>query len=93
MPERYASSVVGGGVSGGGGWWFECSHISPGLVSSSTTDGFVPIDVGSPRLAGERLADVNVRRHRFGGGNVMVWGGNSAHHRTPVYELDDNISD
>ena len=38
------------------------------------------------RRPGQRFAGVNVRqRHRFGGGSVMVWGGMSIHHRTPIY--------
>ena len=42
---------------------------------------------------GERFADVNVRqRHRFGGGSVMVWGGISIHHRTPLYVVDGNLT-
>ena len=40
----------------------------------------------------ERFADVNVRQcHRFGGGSVMVWGGISIHHRTPLYVVDGNL--
>lgn len=45
------------------------------------------------RRPGERFADVNVRqRHRFGGGSVMVWGGISIHHRTPLYVVDGNLN-
>ena len=45
------------------------------------------------RRPGERFADVNVRqRHRFGGGSVMVWGGISIHHRTPLYVVDGNLT-
>ena len=38
------------------------------------------------------MADVNVRRHRFRGGSVMVWGGISIHHRTPLYVVDGNLT-
>ena len=45
------------------------------------------------RRPGECFADVNVRqRHRFGGGSVMVWGGISIHHRTPLYVVDGNLT-
>ena len=45
------------------------------------------------RHPGECFADVNVRqRHRFGGGSVMVWGGISIHHRTPLYVVDGNLT-
>ena len=45
------------------------------------------------RRPGERFADVNVRqRHWFGGGSVMVWGGISIHHRTPLYVVDGNLT-
>ena len=45
------------------------------------------------RGPGERFADVNVRqRHQFGGGSVMVWGGISIHHRTPLYVVDGNLT-
>ena len=45
------------------------------------------------RRPGERFTDVNVRQHhQFGGGSVMVWGGISIHHRTPLYVVDGNLT-
>lgn len=45
------------------------------------------------RRRGERFADVNVReRNVFGGGSVMVWGGFSFRHRTPLQVIVGNIN-
>ena len=45
------------------------------------------------RRPGERFMDATVRQHnQFGGGSVMVWGGFSYHHRTPLHVIDGNLT-
>ena len=45
------------------------------------------------RRMGERYQDARVRQRRaFGGGSVMVWGGISAHSRTPLVIIDGNLN-
>lgn len=45
------------------------------------------------RRPGERFADVAVREHdRYGGGSVMVWGGFSLHHRTPLHLVEGRLT-
>ena len=39
-----------------------------------------------------RLRDNLRTATRFGGGSVMVWGGISIHHRTPLYVVDGNLT-
>ena len=41
------------------------------------------------RRPGEQLADGAIQEvAAFGGGSVMVWGGISSHHKTPLYHVD-----
>ena len=45
------------------------------------------------RRRGERFHDATVReKNRFGGGSVIVWGGFSLHHRTPLYHIKGNLT-
>ena len=45
------------------------------------------------RRRGERFADATVREHdRYGGGALMVWGGVSLHHRTPLHLVDGRLT-
>lgn len=45
------------------------------------------------RRRGERYADVAVRQHdRYGGGSVMVWGGFSLNHRTPLHRVEGRLT-
>lgn len=45
------------------------------------------------RRRGEQLADDAIEeRNAFGGGSVMVWGGISRYHRTPLYHVDGNLN-
>ena len=45
------------------------------------------------RRQGERFIDGAVQeRDRFGGGSVMVWGGFSLHHRTPLQRIQGNLT-
>jgi hypothetical protein len=45
------------------------------------------------RRVGERYADACViQRQSFGGGNVMVWGGITAHGRTPLVVVAGNLT-
>ena len=45
------------------------------------------------RRPGERFADATVREHdRYGGGSVMVWGGFSRHHRTPLHTVNGRLT-
>ena len=45
------------------------------------------------RRRGERFADGSVlERNRYGGGSIMVWGGISAHHKTPLYHVVGNLT-
>lgn len=45
------------------------------------------------RRLGERFVDdCVVERSHFGGGSVMVWGGISTHHKTPLYHVIGNLT-
>ena len=45
------------------------------------------------RRRGERYADACVQEvDRFGGGSIMVWGGISFHHRSPLVIVDRNLN-
>ena len=45
------------------------------------------------RRRGQRYAQQFIRSaDRFGGGSVMVWGGISAEHRTPLVEIEGNLT-
>lgn len=45
------------------------------------------------RRVGERFIDATVLQHnRHGGGSVMVWGGFSLHHRTPLHRVQGNLT-
>ena len=45
------------------------------------------------RRPGERFLDATVLEHdRHGGGSLMVWGGFSLHHRTPLHRVEGNLS-
>lgn len=45
------------------------------------------------RRPGEHLLDDAVQEYvPFGGGSVMVWGGISTYHRTPLYHVDGNLN-
>lgn len=45
------------------------------------------------RRPGERFVDANVREVvPFGGGSIMVWGGFSLHHRTPLHLVQGNLT-
>ena len=45
------------------------------------------------RRVGERYQDACIRQRReFGGGSMMVWGGISAHGRTPLVIINDNLN-
>ena len=45
------------------------------------------------RRVGERYQDACIRQRRvFGGGSVMAWGGISAHDRTPLVIINDNLN-
>jgi hypothetical protein len=45
------------------------------------------------RRVGKRYADVCViQRQSFGGGSVMVWGGITAHSRTPLVVIAGNLT-
>ena len=45
------------------------------------------------RRVGEHYQDACIRQRRaFGGGSVMVWGGISAHGRTPLVIIDGNLN-
>ena len=45
------------------------------------------------RRRGEHFADGSVlKRNRYGGGSIMVWGGISAHHKTPLYHVVGNLT-
>ena len=45
------------------------------------------------RRPGERYADATVREHdQHGGGSVMVWGGFSLHHRTPLHIVQGRLT-
>ena len=45
------------------------------------------------RCPGERFADATVMQHdRFGGGSVMVWGGFSFNHRTPLHRVEGRLT-
>ena len=45
------------------------------------------------RRRGERLRDECINEvTSFGGGSVMVWAGFSAHHRTPLHHVQDNLN-
>jgi len=45
------------------------------------------------RRVGERFTDATVRQHdRYGGGSVMMWGGISFNHRTPLHHVPGNLT-
>lgn len=45
------------------------------------------------RRPGERFVDATVRQgDRYGGGSVMMWGGISAYHRTPLHLIQGNLT-
>ncbi|KAK3106242.1 hypothetical protein FSP39_015872 [Pinctada imbricata] len=45
------------------------------------------------RREGERYANVNFRQHdRYGGGSIMVWGGNTLNKRTQLYVANSNLN-
>ena len=45
------------------------------------------------RRPGERFVDATIREHdRYGGGSVMVWGGFSLHHRTPLHIVNGRLT-
>ena len=45
------------------------------------------------RRPGERYVDAAVREHdRYGGGSVMVWGGFSLRHRTPLHRVEGRLT-
>ena len=45
------------------------------------------------RRQGERFLDGAVREHnRYGGGSLMVWGGFSTHHRTPLHRVQGTLN-
>ena len=45
------------------------------------------------RRRGQRFHQAHIRQvDRFGGGSVMVWGGISAHHRTPLVTIQGNLT-
>ena len=66
-----ARFICGGNVFSGVEW---CSLMNPGLVSSSTTVGFVSTDVLGRASLTLTLDNVT---------SWVVWGGISIHHRTP----------
>ena len=45
------------------------------------------------RRPGERYVDATIREHdRYGGGSLMVWGGFSTHHRTPLHIVNGRLN-